>query len=345
MPLVGGLYTGLQYTGGAVNSIEQVQSLDSKLEQMVTDRKEDEVVSVFMIPSTFFGNGVASIVRNFSLQRPTTIEGYTPRNKKLLTFPFSFLSVDTINDSHDYYFEQFQDTTTANFILASSMSPTPEIVVYPQNYNGKPGQNASESVCCTGFPQCAFTIDSYRAWLSQKATGQVLTTIGSGVSAVAGAVGASSAIGAATAAGTAVAAGTVAAPLAAGVLGAVGLTTSIYNMVKDATQGSKTRGNQGSSTDVGTHNKGIYFRYMSVTAEYAKMIDSYFDRYGYTCGKIKIPNRNVRPHWTYCKTQNVSLKGEVPADDLAKIRSIYDRGITWWVNGLEVGNYGLDNSI
>lgn len=339
MPLIGNIYSGITYTGAPVNSIEQVNSLDAKLKTLVTDRKEDEVVSVFMIPSTFFGDGSSVISRNFTVSRPATLDGYTPRNKKLLSFPYMFLSVDTVNSSKEYYYERSNDSSQISFILSSSMNPNPEIVVYPQNYNGQTGQNPVESVVCSGFPQCAFTIDSYRAWLSQKSVGETLGAVGSGATAVAGGVGAAAAIGAGATAAT------VAAPIAAGILGAVGLASSVYGMVKEATEGSKVRGNQGGSTHVGTHNKGIYFRQMSVNSKYAKMIDSFFDRFGYTCGEIKIPNRNVRPYWTYTKTQECSLSGFVPADDLDKIKSIYNKGITFWADGTHVGNYSLDNRV
>lgn len=338
MPLIGNIYSGITYTGAPVNSIDQVNSLDAKLKTLVTERKEDEVVSVFMIPSTFFGDGSSVISRNFAVNRPTTLDGYTPRNKKLLSFPYMFLSVDTVNSSKEYYYERSNNQAQLSFILSSSMNPNPEIVVYPTNYNGQTGQNSVESVVCSGFPQCAFTIDSYRAWLSQKSVGETIGAVGSGVTAVAGGIGAAGAIAAGSAA-------TAVAPVAAGILGAVGLASSVYGMVKEATEGSKVRGNQGGSTHVGTHNKGIYFRQMSINGKYARMIDSFLDRFGYTCGEIKIPNRNVRPYWTYTKTQECSLSGFVPSDDLDKIKSIYNKGITFWNNPTHVGNYSLDNTV
>ena len=33
------------------------------------------------------------------------------------------------------------------------------------------------------------------------------------------------------------------------------------------------------------------------------------------------------------------------SDDMSKICSIYDNGITWWKNGSEVGNYSLNNTV
>lgn len=329
MPYVGGLYGGVTYQGALVNNIEQVNNLDEKIKQIITDRKEDSVVSIFMMPYPFFSDGINPVMHNLTINRPTTLDGYQPKNNKLLTYPYVFLTVDAINDSHDYYFEQSEEAGLLRFFMVCGMSPNPEIITYPYDYNGFTGYNPTESVTCTGFPQCAFTIDSYRAWLAQKAFGQVATAITTGAGAI----------------GTALAATTGVGAIAAGVLGAVGMASQVGNMTKEATQGSKTRGNQGSSTDVAIRQKKVVFKTMSVTYEYAKMIDDFFDRYGYACCQIKIPNRNVRPYWTYTQTQNCSLSGFVPSDDLAKIKSIYDKGITFWNDGTHVGNYSLDNSI
>jgi hypothetical protein len=66
--------------------------------------------------------------------------------------------------------------------------------------------------------------------------------------------------------------------------------------------------------------------------------------YGYAQHIRKVPNRAVRPHWTYTKTIGCCVKGSVPADDMASICAIYDKGITFWKNGDEVGNYNLPNA-
>ena len=84
---------------------------------------------------------------------------------------------------------------------------------------------------------------------------------------------------------------------------------------------------------------------MQVKPEYAKMIDDYFDFFGYACNHVKVPNRNVRPHWTFTKTQGCTINANCPGDDEDMICKIYDNGITFWKNGNEVGNYTLDNRI
>ena len=94
----------------------------------------------------------------------------------------------------------------------------------------------------------------------------------------------------------------------------------------------------------GTGRYGFTFYTLSIKAENARIIDDYFTRYGYACRKIKQPNRKVRPHWTYTKTIGCTISGELPADDIAKICSIFDNGITYWTNGSIIGDYSPDNS-
>ena len=82
----------------------------------------------------------------------------------------------------------------------------------------------------------------------------------------------------------------------------------------------------------------------TINAQYAKIIDDYFERYGYATKRNKVPNRNVRPHWTFTKTIGCTLTGSIPADDATAICEIYNNGITFWANGSEVGNYSLNNA-
>lgn len=331
MAYIGGLYTGIKYVGGLVNDDAEVAKLDEYLQSLVDANLESSVVSIFMMPAAFFTTDTAPVVKNVSMVRPTSLDGYTPKNKKLLTYPYSFMCVDTLTDSNNYRYEFSQDPDAIHFAMVCGMSPNPEIVTYPRGYNGTggstPGEatvNPTESVTLTGFPQCAFVIDSYREWLAQKSTGEMLGLLGSGIGT-----------------GVSIATGNI----VGGTLGAIGMASQVNNMLMSATQGSKTRGVQGSSTDTAWRVKAVYFKQMSVTREYAEMIDDFFERYGYAVCKIRTPNRNARPHWTYIKTRDIDLSGSVPSDDLAKIASIYNKGITFWRNGAEVGNYNLDNSV
>lgn len=87
----------------------------------------------------------------------------------------------------------------------------------------------------------------------------------------------------------------------------------------------------------------VYEKYIKI--EYAKRIDSYFDKYGYAQRSMYVPERQNRKHWSYLKTVGCNIKGNINNTDLVTIKTIYDNGITTWNNLEEVGDYTLDNRV
>ena len=103
-------------------------------------------------------------------------------------------------------------------------------------------------------------------------------------------------------------------------------------------------GSADGSLEIAMQKKDFIGYQYFVNPKNAKIIDDFFNCYGYATHRVKVPNRNVRPHWTYVKTIDINLESNAPADDTNKIASIYDKGITFWRNASEVGRYDLDNS-
>ena len=82
---------------------------------------------------------------------------------------------------------------------------------------------------------------------------------------------------------------------------------------------------------------------MQITEQNARIIDDFFTKYGYACHRVKKPNMNSRPRWNYVKTKGCIAIGSAPSDEIKKICSIYDKGITFWKNASDVGDYSLNN--
>jgi hypothetical protein len=102
------------------------------------------------------------------------------------------------------------------------------------------------------------------------------------------------------------------------------------------------------SSSVGNGNINVASRCFDFIAKawhvderYARKIDQFFDMYGYQTNSIKLPNRKVRPHFTYTKTTNCTVDGYLPHDDAELIQSIYNNGITFWKNVNEIGDYSV----
>lgn len=370
MAKYGGLYSALHYRVDREQSDDDYSEMDDFIQQQFTDSNaEDSIVSVFMVPyAIYLGNQVGSGTpfnsQTMSFARPTTIDGYTPRNKKLLTFPYCYLVLDVINDSAVYKYEQFVNPNNIYFAFYCALTPDPEIVFIAGDYENM-GLNPVHSLIMKGYPQCPYIIDSYRSYMATHATANIASIIGQGASGIGGAVSSAlNAVGNVSKAGEAIKAAEVA--KAAGVAGATeGLTStvasaagstvaagaasiaagaaisaSIIDNAKQASQGNKPRGITGSNTLVGAKKYKPHLRRMCITAQYAAMIDSFFDMYGYATNLVKIPNR-TRSGKTFCYTQtaNCNVVGSIPAFDLAKIKNIYDSGITFWTSLSAVGDY------
>ena len=78
---------------------------------------------------------------------------------------------------------------------------------------------------------------------------------------------------------------------------------------------------------------------------YAQIIDDYFDLVGYKTCRVKVPNTAHRAEWWYTKTINVNIVGNVPNDDMNKIKDAYNNGLTFWRNPANFLNYSLSNGI
>ena len=76
----------------------------------------------------------------------------------------------------------------------------------------------------------------------------------------------------------------------------------------------------------------------------SKCIDDYFSMYGYKTNRVKIPNITGRPNWNYVQTAGFNATGLVPATDMVKIKQMFNKGVTFWHSGVNVGNYALANA-
>lgn len=318
---VTGLFTGVNYVAGLIDNNEQVNNILNYLKATVDAHKEDSVISIFLMPTAFYSKGSAPVVQATKVAKPTNIGGYTPKNKKLLTYPYCYLGVDSGNSSAVYRYEYFSEST-CDFSLLGCVSCNPQIACVPSNYLGQ-SLCYTEKIVMTGFPQVAWSIDTYRAWLAQSSSTHFINGLGSAVG---------------------ITGGMITGNLIGASMGAVGLANNINGYTLAANRPPQAVGNSDGDIMVATRNKNFWFKRMGVTRNYAEIIDDYFTKYGYATNLVKVPNRNSRPNWNYVKTNGCCIVGNVPADDSKKIIGIYDRGVTFWKNGNNVGNYSLNNA-
>lgn len=329
---IGGMYGGV-FSGLHYNVFNDFTSASAFLAKATEQNKSSGIVSIFMIPTAFTSKFQETIPGSFELERDknlTTIDGYKPKNNKLFTYPYNMLYV-TNNEgmTANYPFEYFSEPI-CKFKISGAMCCTPEVMLAPVNYKGVP-VNYNEKLTMGNFPQCAYIVDTFKAWVAQNQNQLSLSAVNS--------VG-SIALGGATmyASGGLIGGNQVAS-------GFQDIGNIVASLADKSTLPPQARGGGGSIINMANKIKGYQFYYAHIRREFAQIIDEYFNVYGYASHRVTIPSRSSRPHWNYIKTVNVNLVGSVPSDDMAKLRSIYDTGVTFWKKGAEVGNYYLDNSI
>ena len=349
---IAGVYMPLHYhEGNVVADLDFINYVNS----YIVNGRENAIVAIYQFPSwitdgfwytTYIPNRTA--ITSGVFPYAGTSGGYLPRNNKLYTAPYNIMTVDNSQgQSATFAFENWPADHKCEFTIFGTSIGTVQVICAPEDYLrdpgyglGNKGTNYEYALTMSNFPQNAWNGDVYKAWLAQnRASVNVAQQASVMSSYVSGATGAISNL------------------MSLNPLGAVGSIAqsafSIKNTI-DALNAKKqdlrnTPPQAHGQTQTETLNAAIgryafVFKNKRIKGEYAKVIDSYFDRYGYAIHANGIPNINARPHWTYVKTVGCNLHGSIPQDDLRKICSIYDSGITFWRNPAEVNNYSLSNS-
>ena len=263
--------------------------------------------------------------------RPNTVDGYTPKNKKLLTYPYTFCyATNYQGGSAVYPFEYFSSNPNIQFLVSTESTSFPMASLIPYNYKGI-AVNSEERICINKAPAVAWSCDFYDIWLANEMT-NIPTYATNTLSNV-------------------ITTGTSSMNYDSEVIDTSGINNQLNmfgnylsNALKADLQPPQSKGNTCGIMDIWNDSFDIAIMTKSITAPMAMCIDDYFTKFGYAINRIKVPNRNVRPHWTFTKTIGCTITGSVPCDDMKKICSIYDRGITFWNNGNNIGNYSLSNS-
>lgn len=340
----GGVFDGV-YGAGLLTAFNtnDLDSIKNFLEQFA--QKTDNIISVYMCPRAIIAGSVETggtqltstqISQHVDINLPTagtleSVGGYIPKNKKLFTYPYNYVVLTNANgDSLTLRYEYFDEYRPQIRVNGCVTQPV-QLVARPRNYKNA-SECYSESISLANFPMCSWAIDGYQAYIAQTAipaiAGMTLNLVGSaGMGLALGGAG-GALMGLQSQAGSTIS--NISNLLVGGYKAALG---------NDISKGNFNSGN----ANVSMRTNQLYWGRMSVSANYAEVIDNFFELYGYATNRVKIPNTHSRPHWNYVKTQGCCIKGSVPAPDMRKICSIYDKGITFWKNGSEVGNYSLDN--
>lgn len=269
--------------------------------------------------------------------RPSALDGYAPKNNKLLTYPYQFLyASNNAGASAIYRYERFYDPLRHNFALYGCISPEGNVFMVPCDYNGVE-RDFDQGLSLGGFPTCAWDSDIYKMWLAQNQNQLNVAGGDAVIKAGAGIIGGIASVAMGNVAGG-----------VAGVATAYSGAKQIADLVaqkKDMqAQPPQARGTHSSSTNITAGKQTFTLYYKSINAEMARIIDDYFTMYGYKLNRVQVPNINARPAFTYVKTIGCKIQGTMCTEDIVRIESIFDRGITFWKNGNKVADYTQSNT-
>jgi hypothetical protein len=306
---------------------------------------------------------------NYYLTIPSSIGNYTPRNKKLLQYPYCFAYVtDQKGLSAVYKFEYFTPAYTDHFAMDVYATATSDagILLRPSgNYKGSTN-NKEAGIAITNFPHIPWNSDTYKLWLAQTAntrkvnleqiefahTYQQEQNYKQGAEAAINmlAGGISLAVSGGLVGGQQVASGMSSA--ADTVLGEWAndetyrlAKAQMRAQVKDhAVTPPQSRGGAVGMLEWVAQTVVPVMQIKTVDDMHARIIDQYFDRYGYATNSFKVPNIHSRPAWNFVKTAGFDAKLSIAQRYKVAISDCFNSGITFWKNGDQIGNYNLSNA-
>ena len=344
-PVNGGTYGGM-FSGVSYYMFESENDLKIAILKIAQAGKIDAISSLFYCPdfitgyaSATFVSGVAPVSSSQGVLTsiavpltPSQIDGYTPKNNKVFTYPYvGFVLSNNSGGSMEYHLEDFYDSGNhlGEIKVRGVCTPGASIRAIPVNYRCTPvlgvdKDNNEFGLNMGKFPICSYPVDTYTNWLTQQGINPYINVAQSGI-------------------------GMVSTGASGGVPNPIGLLGSVYNEVHQANLQSLTpfeaRGNINSGDVTFSLGKLEFTGYLqTIRREFAETIDNYFSMFGYKCNKVKTPNFETRSNWNYIKTIGLNITGDIPQADMQKIKDIFDNGITFWHNPSTFLDYSQNNN-
>ena len=167
---ISGIITGV-YSGLRVYYIEDIGELTRIIGKFINEGLEDAIVAFYQVPKIdkYHMSEVQTDEITFT-QQMNLGNGYKPRNKKLFSYPYSFLEVyNTLGTSVELKFDQFENigASTVTFKVEKVIFPQANVVITPKWYRGYMWDYEYSSVYGL-FPTCAFAGDAFKVWWAQN---------------------------------------------------------------------------------------------------------------------------------------------------------------------------------
>lgn len=312
----------------------------TQLEQFYHDVNEfnyngqaENVINILIVPGFILNDAIDTYSNDSVIMQDHSFDefqGYTPKNKKLYSYPYCQLIVsNNSGQTKTYKWEDFYNPVPV-FQINGVLYSTPAVTCFPESYKGiKP--NFDECITINNFPPMPWINDAYQAYQAQNRAANSSALLIGAAKIAAGTVIAATGVGTFTGIGLGVSGFTQVAATMTKIKDAEALPVSVPGLL------------QADSINLVLERVQFNFYGMTIKKEMAEAIDDYFSAYGYACHKVKRPDITSRPYWNYVKTNGCILLGSAPAEAKRNIINAMDNGVRFWHSIQNIGNFHLPN--
>ena len=169
-----GIATGLtRFYFEHLRSATTISSLRSFINAAVDAGYGDGITAIIMIPHEFSNTSYVT----HKVPRIGSLDGYVPRNLKLLTYPYCFIEEQNCEGAtailpQEYFVSQQETPGMVDFLIELTQSASPICGCTPLNYKNSV-INRAEAMYINNFVQCSWNIDLFKAYLAQSLTAKV----------------------------------------------------------------------------------------------------------------------------------------------------------------------------
>lgn len=337
---VGGAPIGKVFSGIKLYGYTNMNELGSLLTMLRETGKSTCIQGMWIVPNemvTLSGKNVTGNGRTVTMAgvKPTTLDTYVPRNKKLLTYPFVGIELTNLcGNTVELRYENF--TGAPSFNILGNPVASGNMMCYPVGYK-KQNYGIEEGVKSPGWIQCSWNQGGYAEWLATNNIKYKASTTQKIISGI-GNIGGSLITGNYT-----------------GLLNQISSTA--LGFINDAVgrdsereiaqmQSPNVQGMVGADTSLIERDMYGFFAYAkSIKRERAAIIDDYFDMFGYPCKRVEKPDFLYRPEWSYIKCIGATCSGQMPQEAQVAIASYFNRGVRFWANPDHFCQYQYNNQV
>lgn len=270
-----------------------------------------------------------------------TIDGYQPKNNKVLCAPYNYFTVS--NNGGDvvaFKFEEFASSgqsynSNPHFKVVGALTQGGQIKCVPLNYRQGSMNDVTQwdyGVPGYQYPILSWKSDYYLNWRAKNSQYIDFQNRLFAVNTV----------------------GQIAGSIATGGEGGVDWFGNMLEYAGERWQQQHeaeivpptAKGNVNCGDLAFAFNADRFvFRQMCIKAEYARRVDDFLSVFGYKTMLKKVPNITGRQNWNYVKTVGCNIVGDVPQSDMQEIKGMFDRGTTIWHNASTFMDYSQTNNI